>query len=680
MHNDPLFQPFQLKHLTLKNRIMSTSHAPAYADDAMPKEQYQLYHEEKAKGGIGLTMFGGSSTVDIDSPASFGQLDVSHDRVIPYFQQMADRVHKHGAALMCQITHMGRRTMWDLGEWLPTVAPSAVREHAHRSFPKAMEDFDIERIIKAYGAAALRCQEGGLDGIEISAHTPHLLDSFWTPTVNLRTDEWGGSLENRMRFGMEVIQEVRRQVGDDYIVGIRLSGDQMLQGGLGHDECVKIVQILAATGLLDFFNVTKGNGITERALTNVIPTMGMPSASALDVASAIKAKADVTVFHATRITSVSTARHAIREGMVDLVAMTRAHIADPHLANKTMRGEEDQIRPCVGANYCIDQIYIGGQAVCLHNPATGREAKIPHAIPKSDNPGRKVVVVGAGPSGLEAARVCAERGHHVTLFEAAPQPGGQVRLASQVERRADLIGITDWLYGQVQKLGVTVHFNRYVSSEDVQTEQPDVVIVATGGEPNVTFLGTGAELVDSTWDVLGGYAKVGETVLLFDDNGRHPGISCAEFMAEKGAAVEIVTPDRMVGHDIHGTNHPGYMQQLYKHKVTLTPDHRLVEVVCEGDKSVATLHNEFTDETIDRWVDQVVVEHGTLPVDELYMELRPNSSNGGEVDLHALVDVQPQTIVRNPAGNYQLFRVGDAVASRNIHAAIYDSLRLCVVL
>jgi len=366
--------------------------------------------------------------------------------------------------------------------------------------------------------------------------------------------------------------------------------------------------------------------------------------------------------------------------MVDLVAMTRAHIADPHIVAKTMRGEEERIRPCVGANYCIDQIYIGGQAVCLHNPATGRESKIPHVIRKAEGAPRKVVVIGAGPAGLEAARVCAERGHSVTLFEAAPQVGGQVRLAAQVERRADLIGIVDWLLAEATHLGVDVQFNRYVTAADVQAADPDVVIVATGGEPNLSFLSEGMEHVDSTWDVLGGYAKAGESVLLFDDNGRHPGISCAEFLAQHGAQVEIVTPDRMVGHDIHGTNHPGYMQQLYKYNVTLTPDYRLAEVVREGDKLVATIHNEFTDETEDRWVDQVVVEHGTLPVDDLYFALRPNSTNMGEIDLHALVEVQPQTVTRNPDGDYQLFRVGDAVASRNIHAAIYDSLRLCVVL
>ena len=680
MQNDPILQPYQLKHLTLKNRIMSTSHAPAFAEDGMPKEQYQLYHEEKAKGGIGLTMFGGSSTVDIDSPASFGQLDVSSDRIVPYFQQLTERVHRHGAALMCQISHMGRRTMWDLGKWLPTVAPSAVREQAHRSFPKAMEDFDIARIIKAYGTAARRCQEGGLDGLEISAHTPHLLDSFWTPTVNLRTDEWGGSLENRMRFGMEVIKEVRRQVGDQYIVGIRLSGDQMLKGGLSHEECLEIVQILAETEMLDFFNVTKGNGITDQALTNVIPNMGMPSASALDVAAAIKARTSVPVLHATRITSVSTARHAIREGMVDLVAMTRAHIADPHIVNKILKGEEDQIRPCVGANYCIDRIYVGGQAACLHNPAIGRESKLPHIVPKSDGPQRKIVVVGAGPAGLEAARVCAERGHNVLLFEAAPQPGGQVRLASRVDRRTDLISIIDWLYGQVQRLGVDIRLNHYASAADIQAEAPDVVVVATGGEPNTSFLTEGAELVHSTWDILGGYVKVAQSVLLFDDNGRHPALSCAEFIAQQGAQLELVTPDRMVGHDIHGTNHPGYMQALYKHDVTLTPDHRLIALCREGRKLVATLHNEYSDTTVERWVDQVVVEHGTLPVDELYLGLRSASTNRGEVDLQALVDIQPQKVVSNPEGTYQLFRVGDAVASRNIHAAIYDSLRLCLVL
>ena len=267
--HDPLLQPFQLKHLTLKNRVFSTSHAPSYAEDGMPGERYQLYHEEKARGGLAMTMFGGSSTIDIDSPASFGQLDVSNDRVIPFFESMATRIHRHGAATMCQITHMGRRTSAYVGDWLTTVAPSPVREPAHRSFPKEMEQFDIDRIIKAFGAAALRCKLGGLDGVELSAQATHLLDAFWTPKVNRRTDRYGGSLENRMRLSCEVLGEVRNQVGADYIVGVRLSTDQMMRGGMNFDECLEILQVLAQSGLVDFLNVSVGHGETDEGLSHL---------------------------------------------------------------------------------------------------------------------------------------------------------------------------------------------------------------------------------------------------------------------------------------------------------------------------------------------------------------------------------------------------------------------------
>ena len=209
---DPLLQPFQLKHLSLKNRILSTSHEPAYSEDGLPKERYRLYHEEKAKGGIALTMFGGSTLVAQDSPPVFGNLYAGNDEIIPYFHKMAEGVHRHDAALMCQITHLGRRSVSNAGDWLPIVAPSCVREPAHRGFPKIAEETDIRRIVKAYGAAARRCQEGGVDGVEIEAYG-HLLDAFWSPRTNFRTDSYGGSLENRARFALEVLEEIRKQVG-----------------------------------------------------------------------------------------------------------------------------------------------------------------------------------------------------------------------------------------------------------------------------------------------------------------------------------------------------------------------------------------------------------------------------------------------------------------------------------
>jgi hypothetical protein len=263
------------------------------------------------------------------------------------------------------------------------------------------------------------------------------------------------------------------------------------------------------------------------------------------------------------------------------------------------------------------------------------------------------------------------------LFEAGDKPGGQLQLAARVPRRLDIIGIVDWLYQQVRRLGVDTRFSHYATIDDVLAEKPEVIIIATGGEPNTTFLQEGADLVVTTWDILGGYARPAAEVLLFDDNGQHQGISCAEFITTKGSKLELVSPDRMIAQEIGGTNYPAYFQVFYDHGVTMTLNHRLTAVCRQGDKLVASLYNEFNKSTVQRPVDQVVVEHGTLPVDDLYFELKTGSSNQGEVDLDALIAGRPQTLVNNPAGTYQLFRVGDAVAGRNIHAAIYDSLRLC---
>ena len=396
--NDPLLQSFQLKHLRLKNRVLSTSHEPAYSEDGFPKERYRLYHEEKAKGEIALTMFGGSALVAPDSPPVFGNLSAGNDEIIPYFQKMADGVHKHGAALMCQITHLGRRSISNAGDWLPIVAPSCVREPAHRGFPKIAEISDIRRIVKAYGAAARRCQQGGLDGVEIEAYG-HLLDSFWSPRTNLRTDRYGGSLENRARFSIEIMDEIRKQVGSDYIVGIRMVFDEDLPDGLRLEEGLKIGEMLVNTGALDFINVIKGHVDTQEGLSHIIPNMGTVAAPQLEFTGAIKREFDLPVFHAARINEVATARHALRENLLDMVGMTRAHMADPHIVKKIASGEEERIRPCVGMGYCLDRLYENSDSLCAHNPATGREKTMPHLVPKTSGSTRKIAIIGAGPSG-----------------------------------------------------------------------------------------------------------------------------------------------------------------------------------------------------------------------------------------------------------------------------------------
>ncbi len=676
MPRDPLLQPFRLKHLTLKNRIMSTAHEPTYAEDGLPKDRYRLYHVEKAKGGIALTMTAGSAVVAEDSPPAFGNLHAYRDEIVPWLRRLADDCHEHGAAVMIQITHLGRRTSWNQADWLPVLAPSPIREPAHRSFPKEAEDWDIARIVKGYGAAAARMQAAGLDGIEIEAYG-HLLDGFWSPATNRRSDAYGGSLDNRLRFTFEALGAVRAAVGPEFIVGIRMVADEDWQAGLSREDGIEIARRLAAGGQIDFLNIIRGHIETDAALSKVIPIQGTPAAPHLDFAGEVRAATKFPVFHAARINDVATARHAIASGKLDMVGMTRAHLADPHIARKVAEGREQEIRPCVGATYCLDRIYEGRDALCIHNPATGREAHMPHVIARGAGPSRKVVVVGAGPAGLEAARVAAGRGHEVVLLEAADQPGGQIRLAARSRRRSELIGIAEWRVAQCEKQGVAVHLNRLVEAADVLAEGPDVVIVATGGLPNVEIIERGQELVTSSWDIMAGDARPGEEVLLYDDNGAHPGLQAAEALAEAGARLEIVTPERYFAPEIGGLNHVAYARCFQEHGVRITINTRLIAVRRDGNRLAATLGSDYTERTEERLVDQVVVEHGTLPLDELYFALKPGSSNRGEVDHQALLAGRPQTLINNPDGRYQLFRVGDAVASRNIHAAIYDSLRLC---
>ncbi|MCB2126252.1 MAG: N-methyl-L-proline N-demethylase HpbA [Rhodobacteraceae bacterium] len=674
MSNDPLLQPYRLKHLTLRNRIMITSHEPAYPEDGMPKGRYRAYHVERAKAGVALTMTAGSASVSRDSPPVFNNILAWKDEVVGWMKKLTDECHDHGAAVMIQLTHLGRRTRWDKGDWLPVLAPSHEREAAHRAFPKRIEDWDIARIVGDFADAAERMKAAGLDGIELEAYG-HLLEQFWSPLTNDLEAPWGGSLDNRLRFIFDVLRAIRARCGKDFIVGVRYTGDQDLPGGMTREEGMEVSHRLKNSGLVDFLNVVKGHIDTDPGLTDVIPIQGMRNAPHLDFAGEIRAATGFPTFHAAKIPDVATARHAIASGKLDMVGMTRAHIADPHLVRKVIEGREDDIRPCVGANYCLDRIYQGGIALCMHNPATGREETMPHTIPAA--PAKKrVTIVGAGPAGVEAARVAAERGHAVTVFEAGDQPGGQIRLTARDERRREMISIISWRMAQCEKKGVGFRFNSYADADAVLATDPDEVIVATGGLPHAEVLAGGNDLVHTAWDILSGDVKPGQNVLIFDDAGDHAALQAADLISATGAAVEIVTPDRSFAPEVMAMNLVPYMRNLQKRDTTFTVTWRLLSVAREGNRLRATLGSDYGAFRRERVVDQVVVNHGTRPLDELYFELKPLSKNLGEVDYEALSTGGVQDVLRNPDGRFRLFRIGDAVAARNTHAAIYDALRL----
>jgi len=670
-------QPYQLKHLTLRNRIMTTSHEPAYPEDGMPKDRYRLYHLERAKAGVALTMTAGSAAVSKDSPPVFNNILAYKDEVVPWMKRLADDCHEQGAAVMIQLTHLGRRTRWDKGDWLPVVAASKSREPSHRAFPKVIEDWDIARIIEDYADAAERMKEAGLDGVEFECYG-HLMDQFMSPFTNSLAAPYGGSLENRARFSMEVLAACRKRVGEDFLLGVRYTADEVEPGGIDAEEGIAIGKMFRDSGLVDFLNIIRGRIHTDPAMTDVIPIHGMKSAPHLDFAGRVRAEVGLPTFHAARIPDVATARYAVQSGQLDMVGMTRAHMADPHVVRKIVEGREEDIRPCVGATYCLDRIYQGGMALCIHNPSTGREESQPHDIAPAEVK-RRVVVVGAGPAGLEAARVAAARGHQVTVFEVAADAGGQVRLTAQTKRRAELIGIIDWRMAQCAAMGVEFRFNTWAEAADVLALHPDVVIIATGGLPDKDILAFGNDLTVSAWDILSGDVKPGSNVLLYDDAGDHTALQAAQALAEAGARVEVMTPDRTFAPDVMAMNLVPYMRALQDKEVTFTVTYRLTGVERDGNRLKTTVDSDYMALGKTAHYDQIVVNHGTQPLADIYFDLKPQSQNLGAVDYEALIEGAPQGLSGGPEG-FRLFRIGDAVEARNIHAAIYDALRLVRVI
>jgi len=508
-----------------------------------------------------------------------------------------------------------------------------------------------------------------LDGLETHAGA-HLIGQFFSPETNLRTDKYGGSIENRARFALMVHEEIRKQVGDALVVGMRLSIEEG-RGGLSYQDALAICKILEREGAVDFFNCVMGRMDTEIALAEEnMPGMTRPLAPFLNRIGTFRQQVGLPVFHAARITDVATARYAIRDGLLDMVAMTRAHFADPNIANKIQAGNEDRIQPCIGASHCM---YI--KPHCIHNPATGRETYLPQVIEPSALADQKIVVIGGGPAGLEAARVCAERGHKVVLFEAASRLGGQVLLAAKASWRQDLIAIIDWRIAELEHLGIEVRLNTYAVSEDVMKENPDVVFAATGGIPH-EFEFEGGALCNSVWEVLSGEVQAKNSVLVVDQIGRHQAVSCADHLAGLGSKVTLATIDDRIAVEMGYAERVVSRKRLFEMGVEMLCDVKIKSVHRSGKMFAAHLVNELTGKTTSRTADQIIVETGTQPVDEIFHVLRKSSLNDGVTDLENLLAGKSQ--LSDGQQGYILHLIGDAVTSRSIHAAILDAYRIAV--
>ena len=681
MNYKHIFTPLTINKVTVTNRIISTAHAEVYAKDGFPQERYIKYYEEKAKGGLSLAICGGSSTVSVDSPWQWwNSVNLATDEVIPHLANLADAMHKYNSKIMIQATHMGRRTSYHGVDWPHLVSPSGIREPVHRGFCKKIEKHEMKRIINDYATAVDRVRQSGMDGVEISAAHQQLIDQFWSPRSNTRTDEYGGSLENRMRFGIQVFEAVREKVGADFCVGLRMCGDEFHPDGLDHDTLKDIAQIMAETKMVDFISVIGSGADTHNTLANCMPPMALPPEPFVHLAAGIRSRVNLPVMHAQGVRDPQQAERILAQGMADLVGMTRGQIADPYLINKIRDGQETRIKQCVGANYCIDRQYMGLDVLCIQNAATGREQTMPHIIASSDRKKRRVVVIGAGPAGLEAARVSRERGHDVVLFEKSEDVGGQVNLAARVPQRDQMAGIIRWYDMEIKRLGVDLRLGKEADTESIKKEEPDIIVLATGGTENIhseSKWGYAKGLCVSSWDVLSGKVKPAKNVLIYDGMGQHAGAGLADFIAAKGAQVEIVTPDPKIADDVGGTTFPIMYRRLYEMQVVLTPNYWLDEVYKEKDKFIAVIRNEYTEASEEREIDQVVIENGIVPNEKLYHSLFEESLNKGITDMEDLFASRPQKCLQEEGQGFFLFRVGDCISMHNIHGAIYDSLRLC---
>jgi len=645
-----LFSPLKLGATEVKNRISFQPHLTNLAVKNLPSEGQMYYWGERAKGGAGLIITEEMSVHPTDM-AYEKLIDVYHPEVIPGFKKITDYVHQYDSKIFAQLNHNGQQGDGSISR-LPVWAPSPMPDVLFRETPKEMEPEDIEEVARYFAKSAIYVREGGFDGIELQFGHSSLARQFLSPLTNFRGDEYGGSLENRMRAPLRFISAVRKAVGSDFTLGIRMCADEMIPGGLDLAQVQEICARFEASGLIDFMDLSIA---TFYNLYLVEGSMHTPLGYTIPLAAGIREKIKLPVFCTGRINDPVMAEKVLASGQADMIGMCRGLICDPFLPRKAQEGRMEDIRYCIACNQgCIGRIGMNKLLGCVQNPAVGREKEWGEGTLEKAAVKKKVTVVGGGPAGMWAAKMAGRRGHTVTLYDRNETLGGQVLTAMKGAGRDEFGVIIRNEKPQVDKAGVAVKLGVEVTADQVLAEKPDVVIVATGSRPKEHPVG-GADgpAVYNVCQVINNEAgELGENVCLIDYDGHQRATATAELMANQGKKVHMITASLFIGAEL-GPTQDLYLtrQRLLQKGVTFTPDIAVMEVSGEAGAKRVKGFNVYSN-VWNEWgpFDSLVLAMGQRVEDGLYMSLK------GKVD--------------------ELYRIGDSVAPRKVDMAIWEGHKL----